>query len=238
MLFGTEDLDVLAIGAHPDDIELGAGGMIYRLIRERGARTRFLILSPGLQHWDPGRVFKRRTRVAEASKAAQALGVSASDVDVLDFPDCHLHLHLHDLIRQIERRLHMNGNAANKVVLTHAPHDTHSDHRQVYEATIAAARAHTGTILLYQAVSTMPNLFRPTCFVSLTDDAIDAKQKALECHASQREKDFMKRVRTEGMARSWALFLRRPDNFLEAFEVHKAFWNHAKASASRKNEPI
>ena len=237
MLSETEELDVLAIGAHPDDIELGAAGVVYRLIRERAARIRFLILSAGLQHWSTGQTFERGTRVGEAIEAARTLGVSASDVEILEFPDCQLHLHLHDLIEQIEQRLYVNGRAANNVVLTHTAHDTHSDHRQAYEATIAAARAYSGTILLYQAVSTIPNMFDPTYFVSLTEEAIDAKQRALECHESQRAKDFMKRVRTEGMARGWALFLRRPGAFLEAFEVHKAFWNHVERDSASVREP-
>ena len=105
MLFTNGQLSVLAIGAHPDDIELGAGGLLYRLLRKRAARVHFLILSAGLQHWNHGSTFERETRVQEAVEAAGTLGVAAADVEVLGFPDCQLHLHLHALIEQIERKV-------------------------------------------------------------------------------------------------------------------------------------
>jgi hypothetical protein len=51
-----------------------------------------------------------------------------------------------------------------------------------------------------------------------------AKQKALDCHESQRDKAFMTPIRTHGLARGWAAFHRRPERLLEAFEVIKSYW--------------
>jgi hypothetical protein len=78
--------------------------------------------------------------------------------------------------------------------------------------------------LLYQSVSTDLNGFRPSCFVDLDDAALAAKQKALDCHESQKGKDFMQMLRTEGVARGWGANLRHPEAAFEAFEVRRAYW--------------
>ena len=225
MLFNVSRPRVLAIAAHPDDIELGCGGFIHRLTLECKAEIEFLILTPGLKHWQHGRAFNQASRVKEAYQAAAVLGVSEDRVDVLPFRDCGLHLHLHEIIEQIERHLDPRPSGDEfDLVLTHAGADTHSDHRTTWDASLAATRAFDGTVLLYQSVSTRPNEFRPTYFVSLDDATISAKQDALDCHESQRGKDFMKPLQTQGLAKGWAIFHRHPDAYFEAFEVCKSYW--------------
>ncbi len=218
---------MLAIGAHPDDIELGCGGFLRRLIVEFSAMVKFVVVTPGVRHWRHGREFSEQIRVQETIEAAGALGIPKHAVDVLSFQDCALHLHLHEIIEQLELQIGCDPNApAYDLILTHAREDTHADHSTVHEATISAARWFYGTVLLYQSVSTQPNGFHPNYFVSLDDEAIRAKQSALSCHVSQREKKFMEWARRQGMAKTWALFLRRPDEFFEAFEVFKSHWWH------------
>jgi LmbE family N-acetylglucosaminyl deacetylase len=215
---------VLVVASHPDDAEVGCGGFLWRLIHECKAYVRLLILTPGLQHWEHGRAFEEASRVREAREAAATLGIPPENVEVLQFKDCKLHLHLHGVIEQIERRLTKSPEECYDLVLTHAEADTHYDHRIASEATLAATRAYEGAVLFYQSVSTKPNGFRPTYFVSLSDDAIAAKQKALDCHASQRGKPFMRAPRTEAIARFWGFSLRHDDHCFEAFEVQKSYW--------------
>ncbi|MHC4608221.1 MAG: PIG-L deacetylase family protein [Planctomycetota bacterium] len=218
-------LRILVIGAHPDDIELGCAGFIYRLVKECKAKVEFLIVSPGLKHWKRGQGFQHASRVKEAVEAAGTLEIPEQDVDVLEFKDCELHLHLHDIIEQLELRIaDAEPEQQYDLILSHAKADTHADHTAVYQATVAATRSYEGTVLLFQGVSTIPNEFHPVYFVNLDAEAIAAKQRALNCHASQREKDFMQRLQTEGIPKSWACFLRKPDQFFEAFEVYKSYW--------------
>ncbi len=230
MLFCTNGLRVLAIGAHPDDIEIGAGGFIYRLVSERQAVVKFLICTAGIQHPHAGHVYQPVTRRQEAIRAAAQLGVTKGDVEVLEFEDCNLHTCGHKLIHEMEKRLFTSGAAANyDLVLSHAGEDSHSDHRCVHESTVSAARGFEGVLLFYQAPSTKPNRFTPSFFVSLDRPALHAKDMALQSHASQRDKEFAKLLRTEGMAKSWALFLRMPSECFEAFEINKAFWSSQPA---------
>ena len=65
MFFNANQLRVLAIGAHPDDIELGCGGFLWRLKCEFSARIKFLVVSPGLRTWQHGREFSRQVRARE-----------------------------------------------------------------------------------------------------------------------------------------------------------------------------
>jgi LmbE family N-acetylglucosaminyl deacetylase len=225
MWFDIPKPRVLAIGAHPDDIELGCGGFIRRLFQADAARIRFFILSRGLQHPVPGRTFSPGKRIQEAEDAAEVLGVPAGEVRLEQFEDCKLHLSLHAIIQELELEIvGPDGEPNFDLVLTHAGVDTHFDHETTCKATLAATRSFHGTLLLYQSVSTEPTAFRPNYFVSLDSETIEIKQEALRCHESQRDKPFMQLVRTEGMAKSWGVFHRRPDAFFEAFELHKSYW--------------
>jgi LmbE family N-acetylglucosaminyl deacetylase len=224
---------VLAIGAHPDDIELGAGGFIYRLVREFEAVVTFLILTNGRQAPAHGAHYLEGVRLQEAREAAAHL-CNNNNVQVImadQFDDCTLDKHGHETIKVIEKELYegITDELANRkprydIILSHVGEDTHADHRALYESTLSAARDFHGTLLLYQAPSTKPNGFHPTCFVRLDEEAIEKKAAALRMHISQRDKPFMTGSRTSGLAGSWPIFLRLPEgSYLEAFEVYKVF---------------
>lgn len=215
-------LTVLAVGAHPDDIELGAGGFIYRLRRKLGARVHFLILTHGENRRGNSDGFDRNQRHRESIEAAGVLGIETNDVTILDHADRKLQSDLHLLIGEIET---MTSDKRFDIVLTHTGGDTHQDHRAAHDATIAGTRSFGGTVLLYQAASTIPNEFRPTFFVDLKPDELDVKQRAIQKHVSQRGKSFTAEDRTRSMAPSWASFFNVPGKLFEAFEVYKSFWN-------------
>lgn len=225
MLVPVDSPHVLAIGAHPDDIEIGAGGFVHRLIQEHNAVVHFLILTEGRQHPKEGKFYEPSLRRKESVIAAQHLGVPAKNVEVLEFADCGLHEVGHQVIRAIESRVHdANRPRPFDIILAHSGEDTHADHRESHEATISALRNYWGAVLLYQSPSTKPNTFHPTLFVNLPEDSIRQKDRALQAHASQQNKEFMKIARTVGLATSWALFHHLTEKYCEAFEIYKWFW--------------
>ena len=225
MILPVEAPHVLAIGAHPDDIEIGAGGLLFRLIQEHNAVVELLILTEGIQHPQPGTFYEPSVRRRESIIAAQHLGIPSASVEIFDFPDCGLHTVGHQLIRAIEARVYNpKRSRPYDIILTHSGEETHADHRETHEATISALRNFWGTVLLYQSPSTKPNSFHPTLFVNLNEDAIRQKDRALQAHASQQNKDFMKIARTVGLATSWALFHHLNGKYCEAFEIYKSFW--------------
>lgn len=223
-MFPQQSPRVLAIGAHPDDIELGAGGFIHRLVHRNNARVHFLILTEGLRGLPPGVHGARRRD--EAHEAAGYLGVAPANVEVRTRDDGRLHDLGHELIREVEERLFDGtGGMRFDAVLTHSRDDTHADHRAVHDATLSAVRSFHGSVLMYQSPSTTPNGFRPTFFPRLTRQDIDQKICALRAHVSQKDRVYMDALRAHGMAANWAIHLRQPpDTYLEAFEVYKAFF--------------
>ena len=112
------DQTILAIGAHPDDIELGCGGSLSKLARS-GAHVAALVFSNGRRG-----VLCDEDRAAETRAAMKTIG--AAEVLIYDFEDTKLWANLNDLISVLEaivRRLNPTR------VYTMFEGDWHQDHR-------------------------------------------------------------------------------------------------------------
>lgn len=219
---------VLAIGAHPDDVELGSGGFLSRFVTDCEADVHIAIMTYGTHHWRRGRIFEEDQRAREALEAVSIILGTADSKQVLDrlhlggFKDCELSNAGHAGIAFVEDVIAVVNP---DIILTHAACDLHDDHRQTHYATLSAARDFHGTILLYQAPSTIPDHFAPTFFVQLRDEELDKKMRALDAHASQREKEFMSHERVAKMAEAWAGFHRMNNGAkLEPFAIYQSFW--------------
>jgi bacillithiol biosynthesis deacetylase BshB1 len=115
-------LDVLAIGAHPDDVELACGGTLAKLARE-GRRVGILHLTRG----ERGTRGTPAERQAEAERAAAALGAAA--MDFLDCGDGGLRTGPAEEDSLIARLREW----APDLVLAPAPHDRHPDHTRAHQ---------------------------------------------------------------------------------------------------------
>ncbi len=142
---------VLAIGAHPDDVEIGAGGTLL-LHGTREDRIIYLVLTAG----EVGGT--ATTRVDEAERAAERLGATFVCGHLPDTVLAQTAAQgvIAPLIREYEP----------SVVYVHTPHDTHQDHRTAYAAIMVEAR-NVPNIYCYQSPSTHID-FRPTHFVDIT----------------------------------------------------------------------
>ncbi len=116
-------VDVLAIGAHPDDVELGCGGALL-LARDAGMRVGVLDLTAG----ERGSRGTREIRAQEAAAASAMLRVAARVT--LSFPDTELESSL-DLRRAVIEAVRA---ARPRVVLAPLPHDLHPDHAAAGQA--------------------------------------------------------------------------------------------------------
>jgi LmbE family N-acetylglucosaminyl deacetylase len=76
-------VDILAFGAHPDDAEIGCGGLLLKL-KDRGYRTGIVYLTVG----EMGSRGTPEIRRQELMAAAKVLGLD--HVEVMDFQDCHV----------------------------------------------------------------------------------------------------------------------------------------------------
>lgn len=167
---------VLAIGAHPDDLELACGGTLARLA-DAGHEIHALVMSDGAIGGDA------TVRPGEATRAADFLGLA--ECTVLGLPDTRLGEYEVDMTDAIEARI----KALNPdIILTHSSNDHHQDHQSVHWATLRAGRRHPA-ILCYESPSAT-SAFSPQVFVEI-DDYVDAKAMAVALHGNQSDKPYM-----------------------------------------------
>jgi len=181
-------LDILAIGAHPDDIELGCGGSLAKLALG-GARIHALTLSDGSCG-----VLDGQDRVRESEVALRRLGVT--NVIQMNFADTRFPDARNNLVAYLED---VCAHLLPDRVYTMSRDDRHQDHRTVYEASIVACRG-VPQIFCYETPSTLPE-FMPQVFEDISAQ-LDLKIEALRDHASQRDRYYMQ----EGHLRCHAQF--------------------------------
>src|SRR5674476_730904 len=109
---------VLAVGAHPDDIELGSGGTIYKAV-QAGAQVIALYMTRG------GKITDTKVRMRESIEAMNVLGVN--DIHFENFPDTEIP----DSFEAINCLEQYASKYQPDIVLTPSINDTHQDHRRV-----------------------------------------------------------------------------------------------------------
>lgn len=159
---------VLAVGAHPDDVEIGVGGILASH-RANGDQVVILTLSRGGQGGSPD------DRQHESLRSAELLGARLFLEDLVDTEILNTGPTV-QIIEKVVREINPS------IVYTHSIHDRHQDHRAVHEATVVATRA-VGTVACFQSPSSTVD-FRPTRFVSI-DGFTEKKLELLKCFQSQ-----------------------------------------------------
>jgi LmbE family N-acetylglucosaminyl deacetylase/ActR/RegA family two-component response regulator len=198
----ARDLEViLAIGAHPDDVEIGCGGILARHVAA-GDQVAVLTLTGGEQGGEA------LTRAMESRRAAEILGARLFHADLLDTGVSEGS----DTITAIKRVIE---EVQPTTVYTHTSHDVHQDHRNVHHATLVAARG-IPRIYCYQAPSTTIE-FHPTRFVTI-DGFLERKLEAIDAYGSQvAVRDYLDPELLRSTARYWGRFSR--SRYVEPLEV-------------------
>lgn len=195
---------VLAIGAHPDDVEVGAGGLLARLARS-GKRVVIAATSvPTLND----------ERSAEARASAEVIGAESVILfgdelgRVEDVP-------MHALVKRLDELV-----AAERpdLVLTHSERDLHWDHRLVHRATIAALRRTPCDLLCFTSTPELnaASNFFGQCFADITE-TLDVKLRAVAAHASQVAKRSVDMESCRDLARAIGRLC--GTRYAEAYEV-------------------
>jgi CheY-like chemotaxis protein len=188
---------VLAVGAHPDDVEIGAGGTLLGH-RRLGDAVAILTLSHG------GPV----DRASESRRAAEIIG---ADLYLEELPDAHIGEGA-DTIAAVARVV---AQVQPTVIYTHSLHDVHSDHRNAHRAVMAAAPA-AGQVYCYQSPSATVD-FRPSRFVAIDAD-IEGKLAAVAAFAARTPaRGYLDEDLIRSTARYWSRF--GDSGYAEAFEV-------------------
>ncbi|KLU10838.1 hypothetical protein ABL57_04970 [Kocuria sp. SM24M-10] len=176
---------VLAVGAHPNDLDLACGATLAKLV-DAGHEVRGLVMSSGAVGGNAWR------RPVEAQHSASFLGLSV--LQVHDFPGTLLETVTNELVQAIEEVIE---DYQPDVILTHSAHDQHPDHYAVHRATLRAARAHS-SILCFESPSATRE-FDPSVFVDI-DGYVDVKVEAVLSHRDPAGKPYMTPGRVRGLA--------------------------------------
>ncbi|MDX8538718.1 PIG-L deacetylase family protein [Mesorhizobium abyssinicae] len=204
-----EALSILCLGAHSDDIEIGAGGTLLSLIAS-GVKLDvcWCVLSARGQ----------RSEEARASAAAFLEGASSSMVEVADFEDSYFPSHSRSIKQWL---IDVRSRVDPDVVFTHARFDAHQDHREVNQLTWNVFRNHL--VLEYEIPKWDGDLCQPNAYVPLTASVLERKIELLHQHfGTQRSKDWFDRETFVGLARLRGMECRAAEHFAEAFTFRKA----------------
>lgn len=199
-------MNILAIGAHPDDIELGCGGLLIK-----SARQGHNVFMYSLTRGGAGGDSKQRSE--ELARSARF--IKAKQLWIDNFEDSRLTVS-NDLINHIEFFIHK---ANPDLILTHSHGDVHHDHRAIALATLEAARFNSN-VLSYEIP--LSRNFDPKVFVDISE-VVNEKVELIEIFWSQQSKLYLKSNAIKGLAEYRALQSRLNTGikYVEAFEVMK-----------------
>jgi LmbE family N-acetylglucosaminyl deacetylase len=185
----AEPMRILALGAHPDDIEVGCGGTLFKYA-ENGHRVFMMVMTEGGQGGLPDMRRREQAEAAKILRAEQVFWGGYKDTEVPMGRD--LIQTVEEIVKKIEPHF----------IFVHYHDDTHQDHRHLAVSTITATR-YTKNVLFYEGPTTQN--FAPTVFVDI-DQALDRKIQSLEAHASQVRKTNIEDLSIADVVRSSAHF--------------------------------
>jgi LmbE family N-acetylglucosaminyl deacetylase len=197
---------VVALGAHCDDIAIGAGGSLYATCASRpGIRVDALVLSGG------------GTEREDEERAALAAFCPGADLDVtvLKMPDGRLPAHWDEVKNGLED---LRRRTDPDVIFAPRTDDAHQDHRGLATLVPTAFRDHL--VLGYEIVKWDGDLGRPNSYQPLSAEVAEKKVELLQQHyPSQRHRPWYDREAFLGLARIRGIECQA--RYAEAFHVTK-----------------
>jgi LmbE family N-acetylglucosaminyl deacetylase len=197
-------LSVLCLGAHSDDIEIGAGAMLLSML-ERG-----ILLDV---YWCVLSGTDEREREATVSANDFLSGAESSRIEVLSFDDGFFPEQGRAIKSWFED---LKARVDPDLILTHRGDDAHQDHRQVSRLTWNTFRDHC--ILEYEIPKWDGDIGQPNLYVPVSASALKRKVDLLMSHfGSQRSKQWFDAETFMGLARLRGMECRAPERYAEAF---------------------
>ena len=203
----TAPLSILCLGAHCDDLEIGCGGTVLRLLAERPSST---------VHWAVASSTPEREREARAAAADLLAGAARSEVVIRQFRDGYLP----EQWGQVKEFLESLKAARPDLILTTHRHDRHQDHRLIAELTWNTFRDHL--IAEYEIPKYEGDLGLPNFYVPLSEATVKRKIGLILRHfPSQGGRRWFRAENFEALLRLRGIECNAPDGLAEAFHVSK-----------------
>jgi LmbE family N-acetylglucosaminyl deacetylase len=197
----TGILSVLAVGAHPDDIEIGSGGALLSLAATQpDLHLRYVVLTGAAN------------RQLEARTAAHAFAPGADiAVDLLDLPEGHLPSAWDEVKDALES---VRQSCSPDLILAPSAADAHQDHRTIGEIMPTVFRDHL--CLSYEIPKWDGDIARPSVYIPMSAEIARRKIELLhKCFPSQHGRDWWDDEVFLGLARLRGMECRAP--YAEAF---------------------
>jgi LmbE family N-acetylglucosaminyl deacetylase len=200
--------ELLCLGAHSDDLEIGCSGTILRLLAEESiARVTWVVLSG-----NPERA--REARHGAKRVLGNRRGVRVVQQTFRDGYFPYVAVGIKDFFEKLKREVKPD------VVFTHYRHDRHQDHRLVSELTYNTFRDHL--VLEYEILKIDGDLGQPNTFVPLSAAIVRKKVSLLEaCFGSQRDRRWFSEEAFRGLMRLRGVEAVSPSGYAEAFYGRK-----------------
>jgi len=183
-------MNILAIGAHPDDIEFGCGGTLLKYIRN-GHNVYLLVMTEGHKGG------QAKQRMAEQHRSAEIL--KPEEVIWGSYRDTELSPKMNEMVHDIEAIL---DRVQPHFTFVHYDEDTHQDHRALAKAAVSATR-YVKNVLFYEGPTSQN--FSPTVYVDIRE-TLEEKMQVLLAHQSQVTKTNIEGLSIIDIARSTAVF--------------------------------
>ena len=181
-------MNVLAIGCHPDDIEISCSGTLARCVKRGDKVTVCHVANGNMGHEIITPEELRVIRANEAKSAGALAGIEVVTLDIGDLLPNGCNTQQRDMLVELIIKVQPD------FIITHSPTDYMPDHREVsklvFDASFAASVPQYGVpgkaavVPIYYMDNLAGMNFNPTEYVDITDE-IDLKINMLECHESQ-----------------------------------------------------
>ena len=192
-------MKILAIGAHPDDLEIGCFGTLKKL-KDNGNDVEIVITTYG--GYKSVEMSRSRNWDDITSEAEKSAGMLSAPIVFFDNPVLNLQIN-GDSIRKLDQKI---GSGNYDLIITHSPNDHHQDHRVTWDIVRAATRRYEGKIwqmelslYTYKSKSFIPNIF-----VDISN-SWDFKVRCLNCYKSYITPDIIKGIKALAQFRSQAI---------------------------------
>lgn len=209
MVTPGETVSVLCLGAHADDIEIGAGGTILSWIA-MGVKLHVC--------WCVLSASGPRAAEAETSASAFLAGAASAQIEICQFRDGFFPYQGGDIKAWMEG---LKDRVQPDIIFTHRRDDAHQDHREASQLTWNSFRDHL--ILEYEIPKWDGDLGQPNLYSALTREVFNRKvELLLAAFGSQRSRDWFNADIFHGLARLRGMECRAPHAYAEGFVARKA----------------
>jgi LmbE family N-acetylglucosaminyl deacetylase len=201
-------LNILLLGAHCDDIEIGCGATLLRLSKEQKINhVKWVVLTST----------DERKQEARASAEHFLKDIPSKEIIIYDFNDSILGENKLEVKNFLEL---CKKNFSPDIIFTHHRHDLHQDHSLISELTWNTFRNHL--ILEYEIPKYDGDLNKPNFFVTVEEEFVNLKiQALLKYYVSQHVKHWFDRETFISLMRIRGLEVASPTRYAEAFHVNK-----------------